>query len=185
MSAPIEPAYQVRWYVMRAYKRQEATESALADERHGLNHFVPKRYVERTIRGEKKRILQPSIPGIFFVHASRHKIYAFKQFYPMMQYCYHRSHVGLDTPLVVSDPEMRSFMIIARQMEEDIAYHAPDEIHLSKGDRVRITGGVFEGVEGTLLRIKGKRTKRVVVKIEGVVAISSAEISPDFIEVIK
>lgn len=34
-----------------------------------------------------------------------------------------------------------------------------------EGDRVRVTGGIFEGVEGEFVRIKGDR--RVVVSIRG------------------
>lgn len=102
-----------------------------------------------------------------------------------MQYFYQKCHIGLEKPLTVPDKEMQNFILIAQQMLQDISYHDPDEIQLCKGDKVRITGGVFEGLEGTLLRVKGKRSKRVVVKIEGVVAISSAEIQKDFIERIE
>ena len=50
---------------------------------------------------------------------------------------------------------------------------------------MRGVGGAFEGVEGTLIKLNGKRRKRVVVKLDGVLAISAAEIETDLIEVLK
>lgn len=50
---------------------------------------------------------------------------------------------------------------------------------MQKGDRVRITGGVFEGVEGIFVRVKGDR--RVVVSIQGVMAVATTFIHPSLI----
>ena len=44
-------------------------------------------------------------------------------------------------------------------------------------------GGIFEGAEGTLLRIKGDR--RVVVSIPGVIAVATANIHASLLEKIK
>ena len=55
----------------------------------------------------------------------------------------------------------------------------------SKGTKVRITGGDFEGQEGVFLKVKGARDRRVVIAIQGVIAVAMATIHPDLIEVIK
>ena len=52
---------------------------------------------------------------------------------------------------------MRSFIAVSGNYEEQIVYLDPAVTALQKGDRVRITGGVFEGVEGIILRVKGDR----------------------------
>ena len=57
-------------------------------------------------------------------------------------------------------------------------------MNLSKGIKVRITGGEFEGQEGIFLKVKGARDRRVVVEIQGVIAVAMATIHPDLIEVI-
>lgn len=173
----------IRWYVMRVYKREAQAEKALSSS-YGLEHFIAKMYKIRTYHGKKTRILSPAIPNVIFVHSNRKGIREFKEYFPALQYCYCHSVDGRDYPLVVTDKDMNSFMTVARQMEEDIVYHNPNEIQLEKGDRVKVHGGPFDGLEGTLLKVKGKRSKRVVVKIDGLVAISAAEISPDLIEVI-
>ena len=59
------------------------------------------------------------------------------------------------------------------------------EIQLEKGERVRVHGGAFDMVEGVLLKVKGKRSKRVVIKIPGVTAIAASYIEPDLIEILK
>lgn len=67
--------------------------------------------------------------------------------------------------------QMRSFILVAGSHEEAILYVEPAELHLAKGQKVRITGGVFEGVIGEFVRIRHDR--RVVVNIEGVMAVAT------------
>jgi hypothetical protein len=47
-----------------------------------------------------------------------------------------------------------------------------------------IQGGAFDGTEGYFVKIRGKRSRRVVILIEGITAVALTEISTDFIEVI-
>lgn len=184
MDGEIEHIDEIKWYVMRVYKREAQAEEALKSS-YGLEYFIAKMYKVRTYHGKKTRVLTPAIPNVIFVHSNRKGIREFKEYFSGLQYCFRRNVEGREYPLVVADKDMSAFITIARQMEEDIVYHNPDEIQLEKGDRVRVHGGPFDGLEGTLLKIKGKRSKRVVVKLDGLVAISAAEISPDLIEVIK
>ena len=69
-------------------------------------------------------------------------------------------------------------------MDDLLLYFQPDELNLSKGTKVRITGGEFEGQEGIFLKVKGARDRRVVIEIQGVIAVAMATIHPDLIEVI-
>ena len=50
---------------------------------------------------------------------------------------------------------------------ENIFWHvlfvAKGEVNLEKGRKVRVTGGLFEGIEGVFIRVKGER--RVVVSL--------------------
>jgi transcription antitermination factor NusG len=58
-------------------------------------------------------------------------------------------------------------------------------VNLTKGTPVRIIGGDFEGMEGVFIKIKGKRDRRVVVAIQGVIAVAIATIHPDLIQIIN
>ena len=86
--------------------------------------------------------------------------------------------------LVVPDEQMESFITIASQYEETTVYYKPEEIDIRKGTRVCIHGGKLDGVKGVFMRVQGKRNRRVVVMLEGVMAVS-AEVHPDLIEVIS
>lgn len=66
----------------------------------------------------------------------------------------------------------------------DIASPNTKELDLQKGSRVRIHGGKLNGVTGVFMQVQGKRNRRVVVLLEGVMAVA-AEVHPDLIEVIS
>ncbi len=66
-----------------------------------------------------------------------------------------------------------------KSYDQQVIYLPPTEYSMQKGDRVRITGGVFEGVEGIFVRVKGDR--RVVVSIQGVMAVATTFIHPSLI----
>ena len=51
---------------------------------------------------------------------------------------------------------------------------------LIKGDKVRVTEGVFKGSEGYIVRVHG--TKRFVVLLEGIVAMSTTYIPRTHLE---
>ena len=74
---------------------------------------------------------------------------------------------------------------VAGTYNDHLLYFQPDELNLSKGTRVRIIGGDFEGQEGLFLKVKGARDRRVVIEIQGVIAVAMATIHSDLIEVIE
>jgi tRNA A-37 threonylcarbamoyl transferase component Bud32 len=65
-----------------------------------------------------------------------------------------------------------------------LAYFSPDEINVAKGTKVRIHGGPYDGLEGSFLKVKGAREKRVVVEISGVIVVATATLSCDLVEVL-
>ena len=87
--------------------------------------------------------------------------------------------------IIIPDNEMQRFIAVAGTYNDHLLYFQPDELNLSKGTKVRITGGDFEGQEGVFLKVKGARDRRVVIAIQGVIAVAMATIHPDLIEVIK
>ncbi len=85
--------------------------------------------------------------------------------------------------LIVPERQMDDFIRMVSQREQEVTYYTPDEINMEKGARVRIHGGNFDGVEGVFMRVQGKRNRRLVIKIEGIIAVS-VEVNPDLVEVI-
>lgn len=172
----------VRWFVMRAYKSEKKAEEKLKG-RDGLEYFIPKCYAVRVYHGVKSKRLVPVIPSLVFVHASHIQITEFKKRYNFLQFVMNKKSTGSEY-LIVPDTQMESFMKVSLQYEENISYYNPEEVDLRKGVcRVRIHGGKFDGVTGVFMRVQGKRNRRVVVLLEGVMAVA-AEVHPDLIEVI-
>lgn len=79
---------------------------------------------------------------------------------------------------------MEQFIRVSRTGDDGLVYLKPEEINLGKGTRVRILGGAFDGVEGLFLKVKGRRSRRVVVLVDHVSAVAVSEVSPDLIEVL-
>lgn len=44
---------KILWYVMRAYKNENTAEDRLSNETYGLEYFIPKQKVLRTVKGKK------------------------------------------------------------------------------------------------------------------------------------
>lgn len=174
---------KVEWFVVYA-KSEKKVEMALNNEEFQLNYFIPKQYVIRNYHGKPQRELVPLIPHIVFIRSTYKQIEAFHQLYFTEVSYVTRRFEGRRKILTVPDQQMNEFIELAKHYEEELTYFRPEEIHLEKGMRVRVIGGPFCGVVGTLIKVKGKRSKRIVVKINDVAAIASAQIDPEFIEVI-
>ena len=173
----------VLWYVMRAYKSEKRIEEALeADGTY--EYFIPKLYAIRIIGGKKRKVLVPAIPSLLFVRTSRTAMRPFKEKHAAMQYAMWEKSTGSEF-IIVPDKQMEDFIRVASDPEADTTYHSPDSLNLRKDSKVRIHGGRFDGMEGHLLRIKGKRGKRLVIQIEGIANIATAEVEADMVEEIE
>ena len=172
-----------QWFVMNAYKSEQKAEEKLSAI-GGLEYFIPKHYVKRKYQGRLKKVLVPVIPNLVFVHARYEEIEEFKRSCPFLHYATRRIDGG-NKIMKVPDAQMEDFIKVASRMADDVVYYSPDELDLKKGCRVRVHGGTFDGVVGTLLKVKGKRSKRVVICIQDVAALSIADFEPELLEVLK
>lgn len=134
--------------------------------------FVGKRRVRRQV---------PAVRNLIFVHAAAEQVRELKMQCPYLQYLTLRSN-GKSQPIVVPDDQMHHFIAVAGSADEHLVYLDPASVDLHVGDKVRICGGAFDGVEGVLVKIKGIRDKRVVVFVEGVAAVATATVHPDLLE---
>ena len=49
---------------------------------------------------------------------------------------------------------------------------------------MRVVGGLFDGIKGVFVKVRGVRNKRVVIRIGEIATVAVAEISTDLIEVL-
>ena len=82
-------------------------------------------------------------------------------------------------PAPISEKDMNNFILVTSVSDEIIPLSDVTEEFL-KGDRVRVTTGLFEGAEGVIKRIKGDH--RLVVSINSFVAVATCFIRPEFLE---
>ena len=95
------------WYVMRAYKNEKTAEERLANEKYGLEYFIPKEKVIRTVNGRKIVCMVPVIHSLVFVHASQKQIVDFKlKYYNDLQFVTWKTEDGL-IYLTVPEKEMK------------------------------------------------------------------------------
>lgn len=176
MNKPIsEDTY---WYALRiTYSRELALKEFL--DRNSIENFIPMRYEYVTRKEQRIRKLVPAIHNLVFIHATRKKIDEIKEenaIHLPLRYIMDRE---TRQPIVVPEVQMRHFIAVAGSYDQQVIYLPPTEYSMQRGDRVRITGGVFEGVEGIFVRVKGDR--RVVVSIQGVMAVATTFIHPSLI----
>ena len=173
----------VVWFAMSApYRKELAAKSWL--DRRSIESFVPMHYAVRNRRGRKSREQIPVISNLIFVRSTKSEIQNAKSEIGFLQYLTRREG-GRNVPIIVPDEQMHQFMAVVQTRNEHLVYLRPEEVNLQSGTNVRILGGPFDGVEGVFVKVQGYRSRRVVVLVEGIAALATAEIEPDLIEVIK
>ena len=169
------------WFAMRATYRRELEAMHLL-EKANLGCFILMQYKISIRRGRKVRALVPVIRNLVFVHARPSEVQRFKSQITYLQYI---TDTRSGRKIVIPDHDMQRFIAVAGTYNDHLLYFQPEELNLSKGTKVRITGGDFEGQEGVFLKVKGARDRRVVIAIQGIIAVAMATIHPDLIEVIR
>ena len=171
------------WYVLRAiFKKEIAVRDNL--RRAGFHCYVPMTYCLKTVQGHKVRRLLPAITELVFVHAKLDAINDYKLHSKDTIYWMTKPGVRDREKIIVPDKAMNDFIRITQQKERAVTYFRPHELQLGRGDRIIIHGGPFDGVEGVLLKVKGKREKQLLVSLPGI-AIAAVSISPEIIELIS
>lgn len=171
------------WYVLRTHLRRELV---VRDgmRRAGFHCFVPMCYRVEMKNDHKLRRLVPAISGLVFVHSTVEEIGLYKTRCKEAIYWVMTGSSGRREKMVIPEKAMNDFICITEQNEREVTYFRPDEVYLAKGDRIRIHGGAFDGVEGVLVKVKGKREKQLVVSIPDL-AVAAVSVKPDVVEVVS
>ncbi len=181
-SATQQPPAETKWYVMGAIKKREIK---IRDDmrRKGFTCYVPMRYEVRRIKGRTDRRLVPAIHELVFVRTTKQALLDYKKDVPDTLYFKTVGRRGSHELMVVGDAEMDNFIRLTQHVEEQLTYFRPDEIKLRVGSRIKVHGGIFDGVEGVLTRVPGHRSRQLVVTLTGVAAVA-VSLSPNVVEVL-
>lgn len=169
------------WYAMRAtYRREIIVRNLLGQQ--GIRTFIPMRYALTTRGGRKRRELIPAIHNLVFVQTDAETMKQVKSKISYLQYMMDRTE---NRPITIPEKQMEDFIRVSSCYDEPVEYITADTSRMIKGTRVRINGGAFDGVEGTLARTARSKSRKVIVSVNGVIAAVTAEIRPDMIEIIE
>ncbi len=173
------------WYVFRAsYGREDKASDYLIED--GTYTYIAKRYVEKYIQGKRKRFLQTLIPNLIFAYTTEEKADEYVNHTPAISYLsYYYNHFEhndeqKNPPLTVPDIEMRRFIRATSNRNQHLRFVEPSQCHYKSGEMVRVTDGLFAGVEGMVARVAGQQ--RVIVSLSQIGLISTAYIPTAFIE---
>ena len=165
------------WYAIRVTYNRELKVKEDLDTR-GVTNFVPMQYRREERGGVMVKRLVPSVHNLIFINMTPGEMTEYKKTTTLpIRYIMDRE---THKPITVPDREMENFIKVAGTYEEKLIYLNPDPGDFSKGERVRVIGGPFAGVEGVFVRVKGDR--RVLINIPGVVAVASTYVHPSMIE---
>ena len=85
------------------------------------------------------------------------------------------------TEAVIPDKQMAMFQLVCSSGAEGLEFFADEDMTRYKtGDKVRVLEGPLKGAEGYIKRIR--KDRRLLVAIEGFIAVASSFIPPQFLE---
>ncbi len=179
------PEEDKHWYVLRAsYGREDKAFDILVE--NGTYAYVAKQYVIRYRNGKKVKELKKLIPNILFAYTTKEMIEEYLKDTPSLYFLslylnhFETEEGGKNPPLIVPEREMMLFIRTAETRSEHMRFVEPSQCHYKGGETVRITDGMFKGVEGRVARVAGQQ--RVIVSITNVGLISTAYIPTAFLE---
>ena len=184
VSVKYVPTPDKSWYVFRAsYGREDRASDYIVED--GTYVYIAKRYARKSVNGKQKKVLETLIPNLLFVYTNEEKAEEYIKNTPALSFLtYYYNHFELNDdqknpPLTVSCREMENFIIATCNKSEHLKFVEEAQCHFKSGETVKISDGLFKGVEGKVARVSGQQ--RVIVSLSNVGLISTAYIPTAFI----
>ena len=123
------------------------------------------------------------ISSLLFVHCTEDELRHYKKTHDTaMLYYTDPASEDRSKPGRIPDKEMDNFRVATSlaETDPDAIYLGSDTEKLCTGDRVRVTEGLYKGMEGYVKRIRHAR--KVLVAIKGVAVVALSNIHPQYLE---
>lgn len=173
----------LQWFAMRDLTRSNAKDPAykfLAQLQFEVFTPMQRKLVVRN--GKRISLEVPVMHDLLFVHASQSDLEPVVRRRPTLQFRYVRG--GFCKPMTIPDEEMERFILAVRS-SKTTRYFRPEELTAAMlGARVRLVGGHLDGREGYLLKVRGSKTRRLLVELPNFLT-AAVEVQPDLIELIE
>ena len=166
VSSNYAPKENHHWFVLRAtYGRSEQAYEALT--KNHLEAYIPKHYVLKEINGKKKRILEPLLPNLVFVYATKEALLERMKELPYLRFYRDKTQLlnpkdGKHPPMIIDYPVMMNFILLMSVDSEYVKVVNPEKCRFKKDGLVRVVDGLFKGLVGHFVREGGQQ--RVMVR---------------------
>ena len=168
------------WYALKVFYNRTAKVDAQLKGRN-IESYIPMKSVEQVVAGRKVRRRKPAISSLMFMRCSEAEASEIQKLL-MGEVMVYRNR-GERQPAAIPDKEMQMFIRVTSIDDLGMEYLGDSGEEWTTGDRVRVTGGIFQGAEGYIKRIKGNH--RLIVAIEGVIAVATSYIPTCFLEKVE
>lgn len=134
-----------------------------------------------TRKGMRIREEVPFIQDLLFVHETQNNLDTVVEKTPTLQYRWLRG--TWREPMTVADRNMEHFIRAVNATESPSITCRKRLSQPCTGRKIRIEGGPLSGYEGSLLTTRGSKVKRLLVELEGFLAVG-VEVAPEYIQLI-
>ena len=178
------------WFVLRVtYNRTQKACDIISTA--NVQSYMPMHYIIKKEIGKKKRMLQPLLPNLFFVYATRETVNSIikkkGEETSVLKFYLDKTKPlednGKHPPLTIPFTSMTNFIKATSTDSEHVRIVSAEQCHYKSGDMVKVIDGEFKGVTGRVARIAGQQ--RIVVEISGLCLVATAYIPTEFIEIVK
>lgn len=167
----------MNWYALKVFYNRVAQIETLLNSRN-IESYIPMRVVEQVVDGRKVHRRKPAVSSLMFVHCDKAEASDLQK--DLMGKVLFYNNRDDRQPAVIPEAEMQMFIRVTSIEDLGLEYLGESDVQWMTGDKVRVTGGIFQGAEGYIKRIRGNR--RLVVAIEGVAAVATSYIPNCFLE---
>ncbi len=164
-----------KWLVLYTKARHEKKVAKKLEEA-GFEVFCPTVTSLRTWSDRKKRVQIPLFKSYFFIHIEEEERQTVFQYPGLVRYLF-----WLGKPAVVRDVEIKAIRDFINDYDGK-ANISIDEYY-EEGRVVSITGGVFAGEEGKVIRVK--KNNRILMQVQSLQLNVLAELFPDQVGTLK
>ena len=147
------------WFVLGCTSPRHELKVRDDARRYGLRSFVPLTYSVKSVKGHDRRVLVPALTKYIYVKGTLEEVQEYVGNAHFQVFIQRSTFTGHKEFLTVPTKAMEDFIAVTENNEERVTYFNPGEIRLNVGDQIRVKGGLYDGREGIIMRVKGKRNK--------------------------
>ena len=176
---------KVHWYALRAAYGQESKSNDYL-VRQGVETYYPTIKAFKMVNNKRKKVTQSCMLNIFFARGTEEdlKTYVYDNInLPYLRFYCRRIGIGDELryePVIVPDYQLENLRKVLADQSGGLVVVPADEHKFDNGAKVRVTGGTFKGIVGTVARYCGHQ--RVAIVVDSILTIATTYIPSRYLE---